>query len=493
MDRKTILEYFLRYYRDLAKNDPNFNMSSNYFYEELRRYGIPNYDDGLFYDSLFRYWQDRYRNIPNIKVYSAEQQPGFLQFANSHHKSNHLKMYLSLKPDKLQIATNLVFDYLAKNNIGHQSKAAIRDRSDVLVLRLENPNDVSRVLDFINNNKYLQEAFRPINPFIMNTGITGITFDGLLSYNMTASLLLEKYFNDRKNTGSLDAVSLEDFKTYISNFYNDTFVNKSKLNEFIQRNDIQKELLRLKQSRPYDNQIQEKTLINYMYVVDNINMSLHTNDYNYLLNNFVKYNNDINNQDLINSFSFSKYNSINNRNQYSEMLFKEYVWYAYNKYEQDIYKVQSAIFDYINGNNNAITRDNHFRQRFKAILSSKEIIRISAGNPYEYVNNLLMDLFAKTNLYEEACFNTYKKYGSGQLSYAIAKSLNSDFSAFTNGKEKVRDKLVERLNPDDVKYCIATILSINVDDEILNNPQVVVQNVVNKINLISQGSTVKNM
>ena len=50
MDRKTNLEHFLIYYRDFAKKYPDFYMSRDYFYEQLRRYGIPNYDDSISYE-----------------------------------------------------------------------------------------------------------------------------------------------------------------------------------------------------------------------------------------------------------------------------------------------------------------------------------------------------------------------------------------------------------------------------------------------------------
>ena len=313
MDRKTNLEHFLIYYRDFAKKYPDFYMSRDYFYEQLRRYGIPNYDDSISYEGFFRYWKERYGNKPNINVREDKQQPEFLQFSNSHNKSNHIKMYLSIPSDMLQVTANIIFDYLANNNIGHQSKIANKDCSDVLILRLEDVNDVPKVLNFINNKQTLKRISRPINPFIMNNGILGITFDGSLSYNMTVALVLEKYFNERKSTNSLDYVSLEDFKNYVSSFYNDTFVNKSKISEFIGRKDIQDELSDFKKFSPNDNLLQEKMLINYMYVVSNISIALNTNDYNKLLDNYFKYNNDINNPDLIYEFSSLEHDSRNNK------------------------------------------------------------------------------------------------------------------------------------------------------------------------------------
>ena len=486
MVREGYIDYFLKCYKEIAKEYPDFYMSSNYFYEELRRYGINNYNENLSYQSFFEYWEDRYKNVPNIKVYPDKRQPGFLQFANSHHKSNHLKIYLSLPAEKLQVGANLVFDYLARNNIGHQSKIAKKDRSDVVVLRLEDVNDTPRVLNFINNNKYLQESSRVINPFTMNNGIAGVTFDGLLSYNMTVALVLEKYFSERKNTNYLDSISLNDFKKYVSSFYNNTFVTKNKINEFMETTEVQKELLRLKQSRPYDNQVQEKALLNYKYVVSNIDMSLNSNNCNDLINNYIKYKNDIDNPYAINKFSTSNING--KEFTYSEQLLKEYVWYAYNKYGQDINKIKIAIFSYINGNRKSITRDNHFRQKFEENLTTREITRITNANPSEYVNNALEELLNKTNLYEDACVGTYKKYGEDQLTYAVAKSLNNDFSAFTNDIERLRDKLVEKVNKDEIKYCISTILASNVNQEMMNNPQELVQNIVSAVSTTNQSA-----
>ena len=324
MNRQDNINKFLLYCKKLIMSNRS-SMSRYDFYDLFQRYGISNYDVAPAYGQIFSSWLDRYKETDNINVYVSEQQRGFLQFSNSHHKSNHLKIYLSISPQHLEKVGNIIFDYLAEHDLGHQSKVAKMDRSDVIVLRLEDLNDAPFVLNYINSNPYIKSVARAVNPFSMDCGVTGITYDGLLSYNMTVSLMLENYFNEKINSNTLNDVSVSDFKNFVNTYYQDVFVNRNKLNDFINQEEVKDEISRIKRSKPYENRVEEKILINYMHVINNLNTSLDSNNYSLLTNSFKKYKHDINDENLINSFSDSL-NKIKRKGvSYEEETLKEYI------------------------------------------------------------------------------------------------------------------------------------------------------------------------
>ena len=460
MSRFEEIEILLRKWTHLYENISRLPVPRQYFYDEITNYGLKNSGSKRYYE-FFEYWKQRFENYPNLKVYESENQRGFLQFNNSHGYSNHIKIYLSLSEQYLVQGVNMIFDYLAQNNIGHVSKVAQRDRSDVLVLRIEREEDVPQVLDFINSNSFLKENARPISPFTMRSDNVGITFDGYLSYNMTVAMILDNYFASRKESNNFNSICLDDLKNYINDYYYRTFIDNTNLKDFMELDEVKNEILRIKKFKPYENNINEKVLINYMHIFNAFKTSLNNNaNYNDLINDFREYN-----KDVYDNASIKKFSDALNKNTLEEnadeKLIEDYIFYAYNKYSQNKDKVAISILDFANSKYNAITRDNGFRNRFKENLDFNQIMRITNKSPIDYVNRKLEELNKKASLYEQACYATYKKYGYNQTVYAVEKSLNGNFSSFTNGESKLRDKLIERFNEEDVKRSIATILKNN--------------------------------
>lgn len=476
-----LLEKWKQSYQDIA----GLAVPKLYFYNEITNYGLKNNESKRYY-ALFEYWKQRFQNYPNIKVYESENQRGFLQFNNNHGYSNHIKIYLSLPEQYLGQGVNMIFDYLAQNNIGHLSKVAQKDRSDVIVLRIEREEDVSQVLNFINNNSFLKEKARPISPFTMRSGITGVTFDGYLSYNMTVAMILNNYFASRKESKSISLISLDDLEKYTNDYYYRTFIDKSNLKDFLEQDEVKNEILRIKKFKPYENNLEEKVLINYMHIFNTFKTSLNKNtNYNDLINDFRRYNTDVKDSTIIKSFSDTLNKKVS-QEVIEENLLEDYVCYAYNKYNQNKDKVIMAITGFLNNKHNAITRDNNFRNRFKANLNYNKIMKITNKNTYDYVNGKIEELNKKASLYEQACYATYQKYGNSQTVYAIEKSLNGNFSSFTNGQYKLRDKLIENFNENDVKRSIATILKSNIPQNTENIGWMVSQTI--EMKLISENS-----
>ena len=156
-----------------------------------------------------------------------------------------------------------------QNNFATYSKVSDVVRSDSVVLRMVNPDEANKVINFINNDPYLSSKARKTNPFLMKSGVVGIASDKKLSYNSTLAYLITKYF---KETANYDNVGYNDFKRFSQKYFNDVFINQTKLEDFIYDEDfdilknysqveIQNAMYTLTKGYNYDS---NQSLINYI-------------------------------------------------------------------------------------------------------------------------------------------------------------------------------------------------------------------------------------
>ena len=97
----------------------------------------------------------------------------------------------------------------------------------------------------------------------MKSGVVGIASDKKLSYNSTLAYLITKYF---KETTNYDNASYNDFKRFSQKYFNDVFINQTKLEDFI----YDEEFLINKKRFNYDGE----AIANFYEVFKLINISL---------------------------------------------------------------------------------------------------------------------------------------------------------------------------------------------------------------------------
>lgn len=333
-----------------------------------------------------------------------------------------------------------IFDYINQNNFATYSKVSDVVRSDSVVLRMVNIDEANKVINFINNDPYLSNKARKTNPFLMKSGVVGIASDKKLSYNSTLAYLITKYF---KETTNYDNVSYNDFKRFSQKYFNDVFINQTKLEDFI----YDEEFLINKKRFNYDGE----ALANFYEVFRLINISL--NEYTNMK--------DFYNHILIcqNKESFQRlskyYDTIirnfenepvpNNKNK--KELLDQYIRYAIKKYN-GVDNTLNYLKTYINGNPNAITRDNNFRSNFAKYLSPKEVINIANGNIENYVHSFMPNMIVKNdNLHElfmTSIIATYNKYGFNHAKVALkALITKNDACHITNSNQNYRNRLLK--------------------------------------------------
>ena len=132
-------------------------------------------------------------------------------------------------------------------------------------------------------------------------------------------------------------------------------------------------------------------------------------------------------------------------NNDKEKLFNEYLMYAKNKYGAA--NVIVYINSYLDGNENAITRDNNFRDLFVKNLTPNDILRITNNDAKGYINKLF-NIKENNNdeiisLFVRAIYETQAKYGAAQACHAIRMISHNNLSYITNSNGNYRDKLSE--------------------------------------------------
>lgn len=442
MNNPVEIEEFLKYYAKIYKQNPNLPIVRDTIYHGLATYGISEKEKqnkGIKY--MFPNWINHFQNT-NLHVFESDMQKGFLQFHTStgRNTEGHVKIYVTFSKEDMESCVIRIFDYINQNNFATYSKVSDVVRSDSVVLRMVNPDEANKVINFINNDPYLSRKARKTNPFLMKSGVVGIASDKKLSYNSTLAYLITKYFKDTTN---YDNVSYNDFKRFSQKYFNDVFINQTKLEDFI----YDEEFLINKKRFNYDGE----ALANFYEVFRLINMSL--NEYTNM-NDF--YNHVLITQNKESSQRLSKYYDISIRNIENKPvtyninkkeLLDQYIRYAIKKYN-GVDNTLNYLKTYINGNPNAITRDNNFRATFDKNLSPKEVINIANGNIESYVQSFMPNRIVKNdNLHElfiASITATYNKYGFNHAKVALTALITkNDACHITNGNQNYRNRLLK--------------------------------------------------
>lgn len=113
---------------------------------------------------------------------------------------------------------NMLFDFIARNNIKHNSKIGKKIRNDNIVVRVSSIDEANMIIDFVKNNAYLQEGLLNTNPFTMNINGVGVAMDDFHSYNNELCKALADYIYDLKAYNQLDSLNINNFRAFLENY-----------------------------------------------------------------------------------------------------------------------------------------------------------------------------------------------------------------------------------------------------------------------------------
>lgn len=226
-DRQRKIDDFLKFFRDICKQNPDYELNHNNVYSELINLGLPDDEKKKLIEDSFNKWITHFENDPICNVFVSAYWQYFCQFISAdkqaYNADEHLKVYVPLDSEHVERGAIEIFEFLSNNNISHLSKIGKYIRFDNVVIRLINPEDLKKLLNFIDNNKYIQEGLLPANPFLFSLNGIPLASDGRLSFNSTIADLIKLYINDKAKNNILDTVGVEDFYDFVENYYKNAF------------------------------------------------------------------------------------------------------------------------------------------------------------------------------------------------------------------------------------------------------------------------------
>lgn len=460
---------FLKYMAIIAKN--NYELTTRMVYGNLIYMGVRNKRDSI--SSNFNDWINYFRNIDNINVFVSPTWKYFCQFKNL--KSNYvdsysmIKLYIPLDKEHINLGAKKLFDYMAQENVCHQSKIGSAVRFDDVVIRVSSSKDADKIINFIQNDEYFSEGLLPTNPFALSSNNVSVSWDGTLSYNMVVSNWISEYINYEKENNNLDNVGYARFFAYIKEKSNDLFNKGIGLDELFDK---------LVDDKIFDVcDGTECQLLNYKDVtnllLDNLDLDKKMTKediYDYVSKiSSSKYQDE--QVDLIGELKDGKQNLESDFSPQQKASFKLAFDYMCERYGYETAKKQ--FINYLNtGDVYLITRYKGARELFTSNNLTKDV-----------AFRIVLDW--KKEALDNAMVTTYDKYGYMQLSSAIIALINfNDFSHFTNDQNARKD-LKARFSDDSVIDTIKSILKSEGYTTDISNEEIVdliLENFLNKNN-----------
>ena len=239
-DKKEMEDFLFFVYNLMLENNKIDYYS---IYSLLSFYNLPSYDKddsnkGLNMHRFFDRWENRYKN-KKTETYYDESNPYWFLLSNAlGNKNKYIKLYVPINSIHLFEGVNLLFDYLEEENIRHDSKISDEIRTDNIIIRLAewDYKSANKIIEFINNNKYLKTGLNKTNPFVPTSKGIGIISEAGGSYNKTISSLIEGYLSmciQNNNEPSIDefreflimSLSNNNINEYVLNIFDNVYQN----------------------------------------------------------------------------------------------------------------------------------------------------------------------------------------------------------------------------------------------------------------------------
>lgn len=472
------IDDFLKMWRDVAMENPNFSFLEHRktVYHYLTRLGVSDYDQNLtINESIFPNWTKRFAKTENISCFVSKTWQYFCQFVNHCNPSNdNIKVYIPLDSAHIYEGANMIFDFLAKNNIRHDSKIGKHIRFDDIVVRLDTVESAEELLNFINGNSYIKEGLIAPNPFAYSKDGIALACDGMLSYNETVANIISLYIENAKKTNTLDKIGIQNFYNFLNDYYQDIFFNNN-YNRLIADFNIE----------DFD-EMSDYAITNYKQVLALIIKSVDSNfTYADYINHFKACETGSRNIDYLSKSPFTK-QAEETADKEVETLLLEVINIMTIKYDRE--SAIRNVKNYINTDrSNFITRDHNLRQRAVNMSLANKVNGIIRNNDLsieEYISLLEQKskiqeqsngtVYNKEQILINALQNTYNKYeaiennGRSYMISALAQLVfYNSYSGFTRDNG-TRDSVMNNISIIDVKQILMTKYGYNkIDNDTL--------------------------
>ena len=226
--KKAEMQEFLEYMYAIKYCNPNLKFDEKIVYNQLKNRNLPDsekneYGEGIDVRRFFSRWEENFKN-KNVNAFCDEVNWKYwFQFVNKlGYQDEFIKLYIPINMPHLYEGVNELFDFIANEGIIHQSKVASFTRIDNVIVRLRKGDWESafKIIDFINNNKYLKTGLNKNNPFVPSINGIGIMEEHGNSYNTDISQFIARYIRKKHAMG--EKVNIDEFREFLkSNCYDE--------------------------------------------------------------------------------------------------------------------------------------------------------------------------------------------------------------------------------------------------------------------------------
>ena len=431
MDDIRRIDNFLALIANACKNGEKID--SNVVYSNLVYYGIDKKRDDISFN--FKSWEDYYYRKRNMFCFNPPDKRYFCYFLNDNKGmdkvENFIKLYISLDKEHIYKGAIKIFDFLSRENITHESKIGSHVRIDDLVIRVDGIENAEKVINFINNDKYIKFGALQGNPFAFKDGVVSMAWDGMLSYNKSISSWISQYINWEFSNSNLSNVSYSRLYSFVSMSLNNVMTNNN------DRERLVSYLMQEKIIDPYDkNASVLEQLNNYLDItrlfIKAISIDKSKKDlYEFSLQNKQLKKEDKNKKVNLDVLMYDEKQLMEKR-EFMKLAFDNMVL----KYGYEGTKARFCRF-LVTGDYNCISRHMNARQ----IMIQNGVDNVVAK---KIVNSW------KSEALDQAIEMTYQKYGYDQVKAALFNLLRcKNFSNFTNDNNS-RNILIDRFSDGDV-------------------------------------------
>jgi len=467
---------FLLFLRDIMLQNKDFILDYDIVYASLIRINVPERQKMLDLNELgiFNKWLKRYEKGKNTNCFIDPVNSYFCHF--SIHKSevdkenDYIKIYVPLDYYHIEKGANLLFDFLSENNINHVSKVSRKIRFDDVVIRLTNRQDADKLLDFIKNNKYINEGLIEASPFAFTKNKVALAVDGNVSFNGVVASFIMLYLNLRQKEKNFNKINYFDFYDFVYNYYNDVII---KDNQEILAKDFKKI-------------ITSTNFLDYKKVTELI---IKCQSPNFTYEDYIKHL----------KYAKESFEMLNFENYYQTMSLLIHAVDIMAKNNNNDYNLAlRLITHYLESkeNDNYITRKENlreilykfsFRKNMNAILKVENISLAQGYNKSMEIESIVPSTLEEVIL-ESAIIKTYKVYDFEQVVYSLNQLITqNDYSGFTR-RNLIRTILKDNVSSQKVcEIVLKNYQSENLDEAIINY----VSDVLGKVSKYASKGTCK--
>ena len=165
----------------------------------------------------FSKWKNRFANKKVNAFCDEENWRYWFQFVNNLSGCNeYIKLYIPIDYEHLLDGATMLFSFMDKENISHQSKIASIMRIDNVIVRIRKDDyeALDKILNYINNNEYIRNGLNKCNPFVPTINGIGVMQEHGNSYNDDLSSIISSFIMEARRNNKSD-VNIQEFREYL--------------------------------------------------------------------------------------------------------------------------------------------------------------------------------------------------------------------------------------------------------------------------------------